>query len=290
MDFKAFVDTFNTMTCVISVEKFSDGSYGNIRIVTGNKAYIDSIENSPDAPKMLTNKFVPNSLYETYLPKDLNFEDFCYRCAVLRQPLHTYVHPDRFDFWFNIFMIPLESDEENIFYCTYSQELSREVESSKMANLAQDTASTVLNACIKMRESDDFIKSMTRVVGDIRQMCEADFCYLLLMNYNEHTSTLIDDKSEIPICGKDSPKWYTYDFFDMAETWADTIAGSNCLIIKNNRDMEVVKDRNPVWYDSLKKSGVPNTGRPSLWRCHPDSDRGMKVLQTFALPLGYGTI
>ena len=26
-----------------------------------------------------------------------------------------------------------------------------------------------------------------------------------------------------------------------------------------------------------------------LWRCHPDSDRGMKVLQTFALPLGYGT-
>ena len=25
------------------------------------------------------------------------------------------------------------------------------------------------------------------------------------------------------------------------------------------------------------------------WRCHPDSDRGIKVLQTFALPLGYGT-
>ena len=29
--------------------------------------------------------------------------------------------------------------------------------------------------------------------------------------------------------------------------------------------------------------------RRRLWRCHPDSDRGMKVLQTFALPLGYGT-
>ena len=25
------------------------------------------------------------------------------------------------------------------------------------------------------------------------------------------------------------------------------------------------------------------------WRCHPDLNRGMKVLQTFALPLGYGT-
>ena len=27
-----------------------------------------------------------------------------------------------------------------------------------------------------------------------------------------------------------------------------------------------------------------------LWRCHPDLNRGMKVLQTFALPLGYGTL
>ena len=26
------------------------------------------------------------------------------------------------------------------------------------------------------------------------------------------------------------------------------------------------------------------------WRCHPDSNRGMKVLQTFALPLGYDTL
>ena len=25
-----------------------------------------------------------------------------------------------------------------------------------------------------------------------------------------------------------------------------------------------------------------------LWRRHPESDRGMKVLQTSALPLGYG--
>ena len=27
-----------------------------------------------------------------------------------------------------------------------------------------------------------------------------------------------------------------------------------------------------------------------IWRYHPDLNRGMKVLQTFALPLGYGTI
>ncbi len=26
------------------------------------------------------------------------------------------------------------------------------------------------------------------------------------------------------------------------------------------------------------------------WRCHPDLNRRIKVLQTFALPLGYGTV
>ena len=29
--------------------------------------------------------------------------------------------------------------------------------------------------------------------------------------------------------------------------------------------------------------------RAVYWRCHPDSNWGIKVLQTFALPLGYGT-
>lgn len=61
MDFQKFVDGFKTMTCVISVEILDDGSYGAIKIVTGNKPYIDSIEQvNPDAPEMLTHKFVPN--------------------------------------------------------------------------------------------------------------------------------------------------------------------------------------------------------------------------------------
>ena len=38
-----------------------------------------------------------------------------------------------------------------------------------------------------------------------------------------------------------------------------------------------------------KKEHPPASKMLKKWRCHPDSDRGMKVLQTFALPLGYGT-
>ena len=63
MDFQSFVDKIEPMTCIISVEKFSDGSYGNIRLVTGNKAYIESIENKDaiSSAQMLKNQFIPNS-------------------------------------------------------------------------------------------------------------------------------------------------------------------------------------------------------------------------------------
>ena len=38
MDFKSFVEMIDVMTCIISVETKEDGSYGEIRIVTGNQA------------------------------------------------------------------------------------------------------------------------------------------------------------------------------------------------------------------------------------------------------------
>ena len=113
MDFQKFVDGFQSMTCIMSVEKLPDGKYGEIRIVTGNKAYIDSIENMPDVPKAFSNKFIPNSLYQNYFPQDPNFEFFIYNSAVLKKPMHSYVHPDRFDFWFNLFSLPLDADDGN---------------------------------------------------------------------------------------------------------------------------------------------------------------------------------
>ena len=76
MDFQAFVDTFSAMTCIISIEKFPDGHFGNIRLVAGNKAYVASIEdpNNFVSNQMVSNKFIPDSPYENYIPKDLNLK------------------------------------------------------------------------------------------------------------------------------------------------------------------------------------------------------------------------
>ena len=126
MDFQNYVNGFGAMTCVVSVEKLSGGGYGKIRIVTGNQAYLDSIENPAPGTELLTTKFVPNSEYTDYLTRDLNFEDYCYRAAVEKKCLHSYAHPERIDVWFNMTFLPVAHEDGNLCYCTYTMEINFE--------------------------------------------------------------------------------------------------------------------------------------------------------------------
>ena len=57
MDFQSIVDGIQTMACVVSVEKKPNDTYGDVRIVTGNKAYISSIENPAPGTEMLRDKW-----------------------------------------------------------------------------------------------------------------------------------------------------------------------------------------------------------------------------------------
>lgn len=251
MDLNSFVNMIDPMTCIISVETNEDGSYGDIRIVTGNDAYIASIENVDDsAPRLMMDKFIPNSLYQNYFPKDLNFEDFCYRAAVLKKPMHTYVHPDRYDFWFNLFMIPLGS-EGNIHYCTYTQIITQKADVEEMTNISNDTATRVLNTCIKLRGAKDFHAVMREVIEDLREMCGASYCTILLTDDIQCKCEVLGEAwSEDSQLGS-MLEFIDDSFYQLTTTWSDTIGGSNCLIAKNPTDMLFIKDKNPQWYESL---------------------------------------
>jgi len=259
MDLKQFADQIEAMTCIMSVEEKEDGSCGEIRIVTGNKAYIDSIENpSPDVPQLKAARFEPNSLYEQYIPKDLNFELFCYNCAVRKKPMHTYVHPERFDFWFDIYMLPV-GHEGNIHYCTYTQVVTHQAETEKMASLSQDTAQDVLSTCIKLRgvkDESDFEQTMNSVILDLRDLCKAKNCVVLLMDTRQKTCRILSEALESSEDLDQLRKDMMPDFYDVALSWLDTIGGSNCLIVKDQADMEYIRERNPAWYQSLLRSQV----------------------------------
>ena len=293
MDLQSFVNMIDVMTCIISVETKADGSYGDIRIVTGNPSYIASIEHAnPEAPKMLTSKFVPNSLYQNYFPTDLNFEDFCFRCAVLKQPMHTYIHPERFDFWFNLYMMPLGS-EGNLHYCTYSQVVSKYADSEQMSNTSASIANDVLNTCIKLRGASNFQHTMDEVISDIRKLCDAQSCVILLTDPETRTcSALCESRNEYSMLP--SMKGVLKDgFYELTESWKDTIGGSNGLIVKNRNDWEYLREKNPAWYDSLMKANVEsivlfplNNGDETLgyiWACNFDTENTVKIKETLEL-------
>ena len=259
MDLQQFVNHFSGMTCILSVEKKEDGSCGEIRIVTGNREYIESIENPPaDFPRMMNMRFEPNSLYERYFPKDLNFDLFCYSCAVERKPMHSYVNPGRFDYWFDIYMLPL-GHEGNIYYCTYTQEVTKRADTEKMTGISQETARSVLNTCIKLRGVKDeaaFESTMRSVILDIRDLCKARNCAVLLINERRKECRVLSESVQTTQDLTEKRQSMMPDFYELALSWLDTIGGSNCLIVKDASDMEYIRERNPVWYKSLMDARV----------------------------------
>ncbi len=131
MGYQEVANGIGAMTCIVSVEKLEDGGYGEIRIVTGNKSYIDSIEHPAPGVEMLTQKFTPNSLYTDYMTRDLNFEQYCYQAAVLGKCLHSYAHPDRIPVWFNMTFLPVCPNNGNLYYCTYTMEINFQPDSAR---------------------------------------------------------------------------------------------------------------------------------------------------------------
>lgn len=295
MDFKGYLDASDSVTCIMSVEKKPGGGYGDIRIVAGNQAYIDSIERNNDANSDVAKEkvFVPGSLYTRYFPFDLNFEDFCYRAAVKKEPLHTYVHPERFDIWFNLFFLPITSDDENIGYCSYTYTITVNADSGLMSNIPLETASNVLQTCIKLYSSSDFQTSIDDTVAYIRKLCNANRCCLLMTDFNTRTCRILSDSHVIEGPLGSIKNIITNDFFDIVSTWPDTIAGSDFLMIKSAQDMQVLKERNPIWYESMKQFNMKTLvlfplnyngeTKGYIWATDFDVDSALKIRETLEL-------
>jgi len=260
MDWTSFAAHFDAMTCVLSVEKKPDGTCGTVRIVTGNQKYLDSLElagGDVDVGNEKKVEFVPNSEYTRYIPKDLNFEDICFRAAVQKQPLHNCVHMPRYPFDIMAYLMPLESGDDRIGYCTYSQVLIPKKDSNLQSlNISQETAMDIIGTCIKLREDKPFHEIAREVMEDIRKICEAEFCCIMLIDEAERKCSVLGEAKSPDSSLSSMEKYLDDDFYSLAETWQDTLAGSFCLIVSNDQEMELIRLRNPAWYQSLQVAGV----------------------------------
>lgn len=252
MNFKEILAAQKNKTCILSVEKITDSQYGNIRIVEGNKAHYADMLNTLHHP------FVPDSPYEVYFPKDKNFEDFCFRSAFLGQPLHTYVPLPQMGLWLNMFLLPLESDNENIGYCMYSYDVTVAADSEQQASLSADTSSAVIQTCIKLRGAGTIESRFKEVVDDIRSICNSDHCCILLTDTTERKCTTFAESIKAGSNRLPMDYFLSQGFYEVSETWLDTIGDSTCVIIKDKQDMDWLKGVNPVWHKSLTEAGVEN--------------------------------
>lgn len=286
-DFAQILKHYKTKTCILSVSKNPDGTYGNIRVVEGNKAHYEDIAGITGHP------FEPGCPYEMCFPKDMNFEDFTIRCAIGGQPMHTYVNLYQMGLWLNLFMIPFESDDEDTGYCIYSYDVAPRADEEKMTDLSVETYSKVLQTCVKLRGTEEFSKVINEVVDDLRVMCESDHCAIMIFDHEkEQCSALaesLNEGSEL----EPMQKYLNRDFYKMAENWENTLAGSTCVIIKNEQDMEELKRRDPVWHDALKGAGINSVvlfplkhGEELLgyiWALNFNSDNTVKIKEMLEL-------
>ena len=258
-DLRAFSEQFKPIACIVSVEKFPDGTYGNIRLVTANSAFISSFEDpfkKNDSESAYRNEFVPDQPYERYIPKDLNFEDMCYRSAILGETLHTYTRPEKMPSWMYLTVIPLKSDRENVGYCAYLRSFTESPNYSLMSTISPDAAAKVLQICMKLRGSSSFMSAVNDVIGDIRDLCDAGHCCILLSDFGQRKCSVLCEALSKTTDLLSMKKYVNDDFFDVVETWHGTIGGNTCVIIKDQHDWEYLEKTNPVWYNSMKPAGA----------------------------------
>lgn len=293
VDIQAMVDGIGTAACVMSVEKLPDGGRGTIRIVTGNQAYIDSIERPMQGTELLVDKFVPNCEYTRYLTRDLNLEEYSFRAATKGECLRSYANPDRFDAWMNINFLPLDYQVGNLYHCLVVLEFSFEPDTSQLTSVRNASAARVLECAVKLRNMDNFNLAMGEVAGDVREMCRAQYCCVLLVDEEKRDCSVLAESIAEGSILKPMANYIDAEFYEIVESWEETISGSYCLIAKDKNDMNVVKERNPRWYESLTGAFVENIVLYPLkshdellgyiWVVNFDPDMSRDIMETLEL-------
>ena len=248
------IDSFRGVACIMSLRKDKAGDKEVFTISAANKRYLESVNKQDE-------DFVPNWPYSYYVPADANFEALVRSCIVDGKISHIYVNAGLYNAWLDNYMIPLENDEEGNGYCLFTYEMTIESDSDRLVSISSQTAYMVLKTCIKFRENSDFIVTMNSIVKDIRNQCESDGCAIILMDREKRKIDITcydhaeSDQFEL---GKDDDVFFKPEFYNIVESWSDTMAGSNCIIISNEEELKSIEKKNPAWYNSLVFSGVKN--------------------------------
>jgi len=248
MDFQKYVDGFGMAAAIMSVEKKGDDHWGDIRIVCGNQMY----------KNIMGPGFHDNMIYSELIPKEANYEDFCYRCAVKKQHLHAYVDTKSMGVWTDGTYIPMapELDTEDLCYFMFFFEFTKAPEVERLSDLSMDSAPFIIQTCIKLRGADNFIEAMNSVITDIQEKTDSFSSVILMIDQEKHRFAYLcakyrNDEASIE-------DFMPYLTNEVVFSWVEMLKDHDIIFVKDKKDFAELKKINPVWAKSLEGAAVHN--------------------------------
>ena len=249
MDYSKLIDSVQGIACILSMRKQTTEGSREITIAAANSTYLASVNK-------LEEEFVPNRPYTYYIAPDPNFEALVGVCISEGKISHKYVNAGLYEAWIDIYMIPLEDDDEGNGYCLFTYEMTKRSDSDRMINISSETAYIVLKTCIKLRENDDFNATMDSIVKDIRSQCESEGCAIILIDTEKRRIDLTFYDQGGGFAPAENDVFFSREFYRIVDRWSDIMAGSNCFIISNEEEFKAVENKDADWYNSLVYTGV----------------------------------
>ena len=252
-----------TIPCtILSVEKKSDGSCGDIRFFAINESFKRSyyelfVETSGTSISYEDfDEEVEGKLYTAHIPKEPKFEEICFQTAWENKPVHTYVDTTKmYGYWTEDYLLPVKCEhDDNISYCQFMYTLNKEMDTGKFSAVSPDISSYVIKACLELRNDNDFFSSMDIVTKDLRAYADSRDACILSVDKEQRKFNIISE------CVKDNAysikELFSKFPFDIIDSWEGLVAETNNIIIKNTQDMAYYESLAPAWVKTMKDSNV----------------------------------
>ena len=189
-------------------------------------------------------------------------------------------------------MQPLDYEDGALCYCTYTTKMCSADDVGLTSSNSGSISEDVLKTCIKLHETEDFRQTMYEVIKDIRMICRAEVCTIVLLDHaNEHYSVLATDHeaqstirrvTEIP------------DFYAIAASWVSLLGGSDCIILtKTESDLNYIRGVSDAGYRFMMESDIEriaffplrhnNEVLGFIWAINYDGSNTMRIKETLEL-------
>lgn len=250
--YQDFVEKINGMAGIYSFDIMPDGSFGEVCLIALNKLNGGVLTMNPDAPP-----FYPGIPWRTYFT-DINFERYIYNCGSTNDFLYSYTNAH--GYWLKGFYLPLKVEEaaegkKRTAYCLYVGTFSPQLESDAMAKHSLEVSSAVMNISVKLHETQNFQQAMAAAINELKKVCDAEKCALYTVNNSNQKCSFINENGvQQDILEKLTAETERTPY-ELAMAWEEDLADSDCLLLE---DLEVVKERDPVWYRSMCEHDIKN--------------------------------